>query len=47
MTKEKPRTPHMDDKHIPSPPTRTVEQYEEDKKKGINPVGQVIDKLGA
>ncbi len=33
---EKPRTPSMDEKHIPSPPGRTVEQYEADKAKGIN-----------
>jgi hypothetical protein len=43
---EESNTPSMDDKHIPSPPTRTVEQYEADKERGINPVGKPTDKKG-
>jgi hypothetical protein len=30
------RTPSMDDKDTPSPPTRTVWQYEADKRLGVN-----------
>lgn len=32
-------TPSMDDKHVPSPPVRTSEQYEADKKAGIQRIG--------
>ncbi len=39
-------TPSMDDKHIPSPPTRTTEQYEADKESGVQPVGFPVDKKG-
>jgi len=45
MEKEKP-TPSMDDKHIPSPPIRTNEQYEKDKAAGIQPIGKPVDKKG-
>ena len=40
------QTPSMDDKHIPSPPTRTTEQYEKDKEDGRQPVGRPVDKKG-
>lgn len=43
---EAPKTPSMDDKDTPSPPTRTVEQYVDDKEKGINPIGHPVDKKG-
>jgi hypothetical protein len=42
MTDKAP-TPSMDDKSIPSPPTRTVEQYEADKERGVQPVGNPKD----
>lgn len=45
MTEEK-KTPSMDDKNTPSPPTRTTEQYEADKEAGVQPVGFPIDKKG-
>lgn len=38
------KTPSMDDKKTPSPPTRTNEQYEADKERGVQPVGQPKDK---
>lgn len=41
------KTPSMDDKDTPSPPTRTNDQYEADKEKGIQPVGNPTDKKGA
>lgn len=43
---EESKTPSMDDKDTPSPPTRTVEQYMADKEKGINPIGHPLDKKG-
>jgi hypothetical protein len=36
-------TPSMDDKHIPSPPIRTTDEYEADKEAGIQRVGRPID----
>lgn len=33
---DKPRVPSMDDKDTPSPPGRTVAQYEADKRLGVN-----------
>jgi hypothetical protein len=36
-------TPSMDDKSIPSPPTRTVAEYEADKARGVQPVGRPVD----
>lgn len=39
-------TPSMDDKNIPSPPTRTTDQYEADKLAGVQPVGDPTDKKG-
>lgn len=40
----KQQTPSMYDKHIPSPPRRTVEQYEADKAAGIHPWGRSYDR---
>lgn len=37
------RTPSMDDKSVPSPPTRNHEQYMADCKAGINPIGHPLD----
>ncbi|GAA2887757.1 hypothetical protein GGQ99_004739 [Aminobacter niigataensis] len=39
-------TPSMDDKHIPSPPVRTTEKYDADKKTGIERVGKPRDNKG-
>lgn len=36
MADQKPRVPSMDDKDTPSPPVRTVAQYEADKRLGWN-----------
>ncbi len=33
-------TPSMDDKATPSPPVRTNEQYDADKKAGVERIGQ-------
>jgi hypothetical protein len=38
------RPPSMDEKHIPSPPTRTVEEYEADKAAGIFRGGKPYDR---
>lgn len=47
MGEKKPApTPSMDDKDIPSPPTRSTEQYEMDKLMGIQPVGHPADNKG-
>lgn len=39
-------TPSMDDKHIPSPPVRTVEEYHADCQLGITRIGKPQDKKG-
>lgn len=36
-------TPSMDNKDIPSPPTRDHAKYQADKETGINPVGHPRD----
>jgi hypothetical protein len=46
MADEEKQTPSMDDKDIPSPPTRSNEQYQADKEKGVQPVGKPVDKKG-
>jgi hypothetical protein len=50
MTEEKkteePVTPSMDDKDIPSPPTRTTAQYDADCAAGIQRVGKPRDRKG-
>lgn len=38
------RTPSMDEKDTPSPPCRTIEQYNADKAAGINPYGKAYDR---
>lgn len=37
------KTPSMDDKDTPSPPIRTNEEYEADKRAGIERVGKPSD----
>ncbi len=41
-----PPTPSMDDKNIPSPPTRTVDEYHADCALGIQRIGKPTDKKG-
>jgi hypothetical protein len=37
------RPPSQDEKHIPSPPKRSLAQYEADQAAGINPYGRTYD----
>ncbi|WP_181171331.1 hypothetical protein [Mesorhizobium sp. B2-5-9] len=40
------QTPSMDDKSIPSPPVRTAEQYDADRRVGKQRVGNPKDNKG-